>query len=47
MKTRIFKAKLVALAAGSSMQVSADSMVAALLEKRRKIYSDQKEQQSK
>ena len=40
------KAKLVALAAGSSMQVSADSMMAALLEKRRKIYSDRKNSQS-
>ena len=34
------KAKLVALAAGNSMQVSADSMVEALLDKRKKIYSD-------
>ena len=40
------KAKLVALAAGNSMQVSADSMVEALLDKRKKIYSDRKNSQS-
>lgn len=40
------KAKLVALAAGSGMEISADSMMAALMEKRRKIYSDRKNSQS-
>lgn len=40
------KAKLVALAAGNSMQVSADSMIESLADQRKKISSDRKNSQS-